>query len=139
MPEGLKILDCVSASRRNDSKNATVEWYRIRLEHPGLVPEKLADFHARQSVRLEKVTKKGRPRTIELKEVVREIELTAGGDLLLTLIRSQGRVVRPGDLICRLFGLEKADLVGARILKQRQALLAPNGAGSLSAPSHSST
>lgn len=139
MPDGLKILECVPASRRNDSKSVTVEWYRIRLEHPGVVPEKLADFHARQSVRFEKVTKKGKPRTIELKEVVRELELTASGDLLVTLIRSQGRVVRPGDLICSVFGLEKADLVGARILKQRQALLAPNSAGSLSAPSQSPT
>jgi hypothetical protein len=71
----------------------------------------------------EKVTKRGKHHRIELKEVVRHLELNDDGDILVTLIRSQGRVVRPADLLCRVFGLERADLTTARILKQSQAPL----------------
>jgi radical SAM family uncharacterized protein/radical SAM-linked protein len=120
MPEGLKILDCVLAGRRKQPETAVAERYRIRIEHPGVVPEKVADFHARQSMVLEKITKKGKRRTIELKDVVREFEINESGDLLLTLVRSQNRVVRPADLLCRVFELHKDDLINARILKQSQ-------------------
>ncbi|MDJ0782787.1 MAG: TIGR03960 family B12-binding radical SAM protein [Desulfosarcinaceae bacterium] len=120
MPIGLEIKACILAGGRRLPTHPVAETYRIRLTHPAVSAEKVAAFNARTSLVFEKITKKGRRRRIDLKEVVRCFELSDGGDLLITLIRTQGRVVRPADLLRRVFGLEKTDLVEARILKQSQ-------------------
>lgn len=120
MPEGMIILDCTLAGSRNGLQAPSAERYRIRLDHPGITAQKLAEFHAQERVVLEKITKKGKRRELDLKSVVQSFELNESGDILVTLIRSQGKVVRPADLICRVFGLEKSELATARILKQSQ-------------------
>jgi radical SAM family uncharacterized protein/radical SAM-linked protein len=127
MPEGMEILDCTLVGSRNRLTGPCAERYRIRLDHPGITAEKLAEFHAQEAVVLEKITKKGKRRQVDLKTVVQSFELNESGDILVTLIRSQGKVVRPGDLVCHVFGLEKTELVTARILKQSQNRLPEAG------------
>jgi radical SAM family uncharacterized protein/radical SAM-linked protein len=118
MPPGLEIRGCVAADRPNNQEQPVAERYRIRLAHPGITAQKVVDFNARTHVIFEKTSKKGKRHRIDLKEVVRGLEQDESGDLFVTLIRSQGKVVRPGDLLRCVFGLEASDLVGARILKQ---------------------
>jgi radical SAM family uncharacterized protein/radical SAM-linked protein len=123
MPEGMEILDCTLAGNSNKLTAPRAERYRIRLDHPSITAEKLAIFRAQERVVLEKITKKGKRRQVDLKTIVQSFELNESGDILVTLIRSQGKVVRPADLICRVFGLEKTELAAARILKQSQETL----------------
>ncbi|MEJ2639031.1 MAG: TIGR03960 family B12-binding radical SAM protein [Desulfosarcinaceae bacterium] len=128
MPPGLEIRDCALAGPRNSQVRPVAERYRIRLTNPGISAQKVTAFNASPRLEIEKITKKGKRRRIDLKEVVRRLELDESGDLSVTLIRSQGKVVRPADLLHRVFGLERADLASARILKQSQETVDENGA-----------
>jgi radical SAM family uncharacterized protein/radical SAM-linked protein len=120
MPPGLEIMECIQASRRNCQVQPVAERYWVRLANPDVTDRMVAEFHASAHMEFEKINKKGKRHRIDLKEVVRCLELDASGDIFITLIRSQGKVVRPKDLLRRAFGLPEADLAAARMLKQSQ-------------------
>jgi radical SAM family uncharacterized protein/radical SAM-linked protein len=128
MPTGLEIKACTRTGRGPTKVDPIAERYRIRLVHPGITARKVAEFNARTSLDFEKDSKKGKRRRIDIKAVVRDLELGENGDLVVTLIRCQGKVVRPADLLCHVFGVEKVDLGAARILKQSQVPLPENSA-----------
>ena len=117
LPAGLRINDLADSAGLQDSKGSPASTYQIWLQSGSFCEEELAAFIARPELTLERQTRKGKLKKIDLKAMVFSIELIDSGQLQMTLSSEPGKTLRPGEVLRQIFSISEAQIKQARILK----------------------
>lgn len=127
-PEGVKFLDAgvIPLKPSAVSDKISVAEYLIFLKNGplgiGIEPKEidgiLRDFCRRESVLLH-IVKKDKVREVDIRPLVREIELAGDGVVRLVLRRGESVSVKPQDVLANLFDLSKEEASLIPILKTK--------------------
>ncbi len=116
LPEGLRVTGCrPMAGKRVQRPSACV--YRVEIGDGLFDPELLAGFMRREAVTIVRANKKGRQVAIDLKQQVGRIELLSAVSADIVIRVSEGKSLRPADVLREVFQLEECALRSARVLK----------------------
>ncbi len=119
LPEGIWIKECRKATEKASKPASTdrISIYSIESEKEVFDIEKADLFRSRETVVLEKQTKDGEIKTVDLKEVVSNLVVIDKRRLLIEIKELSGKKVRPDDIIRVLFGLEENTIKQGRVVK----------------------
>ncbi len=118
LPDGLKITACIPALDRSPSKKSDSFHYTVTLKEGAFSETKLKDFLNSPTRAFIKTDRKGRVKTIDLKDAVVELRLVSPRTAHMTLNVSAGRHVRCSDALGDIFGLSNRILKLATIIKR---------------------
>jgi radical SAM-linked protein len=118
LPDGLKITACIPALGRSPSKKPDSFHYTVTLKEGAFSETKLKDFLNSPTRAFIKTDRKGRVKTIDLKDAVVELRLVSPRTAHMTLNVSAGRHVRCSDALGDIFGLSDRTLKLATIIKR---------------------
>ncbi|MBW1814459.1 MAG: DUF2344 domain-containing protein, partial [Deltaproteobacteria bacterium] len=117
IPEGLRIIDCILIPIKEKVQKGKEVEYDIVLDDAQIDAKKLTSFHLADSFIIERVNKKGKIKTIELKEMVPSIEITGKNALKMKILNESGKTVRPTEVLRSVFGLSEEAIKLSRIIK----------------------
>ncbi|MGM0451537.1 MAG: TIGR03960 family B12-binding radical SAM protein [Thermodesulfobacteriota bacterium] len=117
LPEGLTVTDCRHVIEKAAGKGPETFVYRICLAEAAFDPSRLQAFWAAPAFEFTRLTKKGKPKTIDLKQLVREMQLLSPHCLWLRLAGGSGASVRPAEVLRQVFAVSETALCRAEIVK----------------------
>ena len=79
--------------------------------------EKINDFLNRKTFIFSRLNRKGKTKTIDLKEMVFNLKLQAPNRLLISLKTEPGKTVRPLEVLEKIFGLPEEEIRQAEMVK----------------------
>jgi radical SAM-linked protein len=121
LPRGLHVNDCRLVPARSSGDTCRFVTYQITIKD-GFFDEKLLNcFKASREVILTRKDRKGRWKTIDLKDVISEIVILTPRSLQMILKSKPGKTMRPFDVIRKIFNLPDENLKRARIVKRVSA------------------
>ena len=92
--------------------------YRVTLKNSFFDPASLDLFHDREQWVVYRKTKKGKTKSIDLKEMVDRIHIESEDVLELSILSEPGKTIRPAEVITHIFDLPEAVVKSARIVKK---------------------
>lgn len=116
LPEGLSVLNCVEAVKDTGNKPGICS-YEVSLCQGCFSKESLELYKMSSNVVIDRINKKGMTKKIDLKELVKTIELISHGGLEMALSSEPGKMVRPAEVLKKIFALSEEQLKAARIVK----------------------
>ncbi|MBW1847436.1 MAG: TIGR03960 family B12-binding radical SAM protein [Deltaproteobacteria bacterium] len=117
LPEGLKAIDCMWAPQKESVQKPKEVEYNIVIGDGEIDKKKLTYFLQAVSFIVERANKKGKIKTIELKEMVPAIEITGKNALKMKILNESGKTVRPTEVLRSVFGLSEEAIKLSRIIK----------------------
>jgi hypothetical protein len=78
---------------------------------------KIKRFNTATELKYTRTNRKGKEKTIDLKEMVLDLSLIAPGRLKVTLRSEPGKTVRPVEVLEKIFGLSETEVKQAAIVK----------------------
>jgi radical SAM family uncharacterized protein/radical SAM-linked protein len=117
LPEGLRIQACRTASKILSHKTFEPANYTIILKNGRFNEAKITDFLDRKAFIFSRVNRKGKSKTIDLKEMVFKLTLPAPNTLKISLKTEPGNTVRPFEVLDKIFGLREEEIRLAEIVK----------------------
>jgi radical SAM family uncharacterized protein/radical SAM-linked protein len=117
LPEGLRILDCHLARKNHSHKSMKPANYTITLKNGSFNEEKINNFLTRTAFIFSRFNRKGKLKTVDLKEMVFNLTLPAPNRLKMTLKTGPGNTVRPFEVLEKIFGLPEEEIRRAEIVK----------------------
>jgi radical SAM family uncharacterized protein/radical SAM-linked protein len=117
LPEGLRILACRMAPINPSRKTFEPAIYTITLKNRRFNEAKINDFLDRKAFTFSRVNRKGKSKTIDLKEMVFNLMLPAPNTLKMSLKTEPGNTVRPFEVLDKIFGLPEEEIRLAEIVK----------------------
>ena len=123
LPEGLRITACRTVHRRLAGPDGRLARYTVTLKQGFFSETKLRDFLESKAWPLTKTNRKGRPKTIDLRPLVKELRLLGPQEADMSLDVQTGRSVRPSDVLTNVFGLSVEDMKMAAIVKHARGLM----------------
>ncbi len=130
LPDGLKITACVPALDRSPPKKLDPFHYTVTLKEATFSEARLKDFLRSTTRAFTKTDRKGRVKTIDLKDVVAELRLVSPSTAEMRLNVSPGRHVKCTDALRDIFALSDRTVKLATIIKR------PRGVASKRDPRH---
>ena len=79
--------------------------------------EQINDFLNRKTFIFSRLNRKGKSKTIDLKEMVSKLTLPAPNRLLVSLRTEPGKTVRPLEVLEKIFGLPEEEIRQAQMVK----------------------
>lgn len=119
LPEGLTVFDGKRFSSTADRKGPIAVSYSISTKEDLFDGINVERFNEKDQFLMTRISRKGKERTFDLKDVVLRIERQSPRRLLLTLKSTPGATLRPSDVICPVFDISKTALALARIVKTK--------------------
>jgi len=116
LPEGL-VMIAAEIANENEKVSWVEETYRIHMPEACFSFRVLESFMAAEFFPFHKVSKKGKVREMELKNLVRKIKLVSDKDIEITLKSSQEESIRPFEAVCAIFGFDGDSTIYSRIIK----------------------
>ncbi|MGA8179601.1 MAG: TIGR03960 family B12-binding radical SAM protein [Desulfobacterales bacterium] len=117
LPEGLRILACRMAPINPSRETFEPADYTITLKDGRFNEAKINDFLDRKAFIFSRVNRKGKSKTIDLKEMVFNLMLPAPNMLKMSLKTEPGNTVRPFEVLDKIFGLPEEEIRLAEIVK----------------------
>ncbi len=117
LPEGLHILNCRPAPKNFSQKIFEPVNYSITLKNMSFNEEQINDFLNRKTFIFSRLNRKGKSKTIDLKEMVFKLSLRAPNKLLISLKTEPGKTVRPFEVLEKIFGLPEEEIRQAETVK----------------------
>jgi radical SAM family uncharacterized protein/radical SAM-linked protein len=117
LPEGLRILNCRPAPKNLSQKAFEPVNYSITLKNMCFNEEQINDFLNRNALIFSRLNRKGKSKTIDLKEMVFNLTLQAPNRLLISLKTEPGKTVRPLEVLEKIFGLPEEEIRQAEMVK----------------------
>ncbi len=117
LPKGLGLTDVRLKKISEKSSNKKKVSYQIVIKDGFFDQKRLNSFINREEWILQKTTRKGKIKHIDMKSVVRLIEIIAPNTLSISLIEEPGKMVRPVEILEELFEFNTDVARSARILK----------------------
>lgn len=125
LPEGLNVTACRYCTKPSKGSKATMIEYRVRLKQGRFDPDSLLKFREQSRFEFTRKNRKGRKSVIDLKQQVKDIEITNDSELKIVLSAEKGSTIRPAEVMRRVFGLSDHCLKLARVVKLKNNPLAP--------------
>ncbi|NVM23152.1 MAG: TIGR03960 family B12-binding radical SAM protein [Desulfobacterales bacterium] len=117
LPDGLTITACTAVLVGRVAKSPERFDYTVALKDATFSEAKLNDFAKSPTSILTKTNRKGRTKTIDLKQAVANLHLSSPRTARMTLDISSGHHVRVTDVLAHIFGLSERTLKLATIVK----------------------
>ncbi|MDL2328519.1 TIGR03960 family B12-binding radical SAM protein [Desulfosarcina sp. OttesenSCG-928-A07] len=114
---GIPLMGCWLTDRGDKQKNPDIRAYRVTLKDGTFDPEKVNAFDAQPSVIIEKKNKKGKIGTLDLKKVVKTLELHDNMQALMAIETEENKVIRPAQVLKTVFDLTDEQIMAALITK----------------------
>jgi len=119
LPEGIKIKDCRPVPDKKGKKPPTISVtvYKIEIKDAVFDHQKADLFREAEHCLLEKSTKKGAIKKIDLKEIVLQLTITDSHNLFMEIKELPGKKARPTEIAGIVFGLEPETFMTGRVVK----------------------
>lgn len=117
LPEGLDVHDCRPAAKMSAPATPKTASYRVTMKDESFKEKELASFLDRPEFVFTRLNRKGRSKSIDLKKVVLHIALRGPDSLEMTLTAEPGKMVRPFEVVQRIFNLPTERLKLSDIIK----------------------
>jgi radical SAM family uncharacterized protein/radical SAM-linked protein len=117
LPAGLYVIDCKEYYSVPGSACPDLCSYEVLLKTAAFCMRNLVSYETSEKFEVEKINKKGKRKVIDLKELVRRIAVTSENRLEMTLSSASGKIIRPAEVLKRVFLLSDGDIKTARIVK----------------------
>jgi radical SAM-linked protein len=117
LPRGLYVFHCQLAPAKSLCKASMSSTYMVTKKDGFFDAKELKCFVKRRELVVTRAGPKGKIKTIDLKEMVLKIELSAPNRLKMTLRTEPGRTVRPFEVIEKIFSLSGEEIKQAAIVK----------------------
>jgi hypothetical protein len=104
-------------SKKRKEPTGKINHYVITLQEGIFEKEKIDWFHRQPSIYITRINKKGRTKTIDLKDVVFRVDLLRQNSLGLDIKENKGKMVRPAEFLSTIFGLSDVVIKKATIIK----------------------
>jgi radical SAM family uncharacterized protein/radical SAM-linked protein len=117
LPPGLRVEACTIAPEKKRRKSADRAFYMIEIKDGFFSQKELDSFLEKEKLVVEKRTPKGKIRQTDLRESVLSMEITSPRNLTMALRQSEGKTVRPGEVLLNLFKMSHEEIKTARIIK----------------------
>lgn len=117
LPEGLVVRDCQLAIGKSLSKTFDPFVYLIRLKHGVFDEDKLKSFTELPELILTRMTRKGKLKKRDLKDIVLKIDLPDPQQLKMTVKSEPGKTARPSEIMKAVFELPEETIKQASVLK----------------------
>ena len=118
LPQGLRLTSCGGAFQKLAQSIPKQFQYTVTLNEALLSEKKRQEFMDRPKWILKRKSKKGRVRSIDLKELVTALHIVSPKTLRMTLDFSSGKQIRPTEAMENIFGLSQRQLKLASIVKE---------------------
>ncbi len=119
LPEGLRITDCQPYDKKNQPVTRSVV-YRVTLSNSdSFDPQAVQRFEAAESVDYAKTNRKGLLKKINLKAMVKRIDLLGSETLEMECLAHSGGFIRPDIVLKHVCALSSEAIRGARVVKLR--------------------
>jgi radical SAM-linked protein len=117
VPVGLSVKDCSMVSEKRKGPTQKINHYVITLQEGIFEKEMMDRFHRQPSIHITRTNKKGRIKTIDLKEVVFRVDFLRQNSLRLDIKEMNGKMVRPAEFLSKVFELSDVVIKKASIIK----------------------
>jgi len=119
MPQGINIIRVALFSKKEGAAPA-LSRYIIRFDRPCLDRAAVSQFLDQDAFLVEDLSKKGKIRQTDLRQVTRTIHVQDDLTLIMELQDFQGRTIRPARILKEVFHLDETRILTARIVKTDQ-------------------
>lgn len=118
LPEGLSVINCTGTVKIAGIKQESC-FYEVLLCRECFGEENLKLYKMSSNVIIDRINKKGIVKKIDLKESVKNISLISSDRLEMELTSEPGKMVRPAEVLKRIFALSEEQIKSAKIVKTR--------------------
>jgi len=117
LPKGLRILTSRLAQEKPSDKTFSPAIYIVTKKDDGFDERKINRFIKGHELLSTRTTRKGKTKTINLKEMVLKLSLLAHNRIKMTLKSEPGKTVRPFEVLENIFGLSEKEIKQTAIVK----------------------
>jgi len=117
LPEGLCVIACKECVPEEKTNSLKIYSYEVTLMCGKLCNEHLKIYEMSDKLEIEKTNRKGKRKFINLKEVIKTIRMESNSRLKMTLSNESGNMVRPADVLKKIFQLTDEEIKTARVVK----------------------
>jgi len=117
LPNGIRILDCSVVLSQKQTELKDENCFEVILKQGCYNEVKIKEFLASKTFFLELRNRKGKLKKIDLKYMIKELQLPDPNRLKLTIRKDVGKTVRPFDVLTRIFDLPEKEVRQASIVK----------------------
>jgi len=117
LPEGFSVIDCKEYVPVAGAGSPKIYSYEISLRTGGFCTGSLKLYEMSTNFEVERISKKGKHKSLNLKELVKTIKIVSQERLEMTLSSESGNMVRPVEVLKKIFPLTDEDIKMARIVK----------------------
>ena len=117
LPPGLKVLDCRRATDQLNDLTGSLLEYAVYLTQGEFAANCLDAFNQAERFTFTRRRGKGKLKSIDLKTMIKAIEIRNPRELRLRLRLDNGAPPRPAIIMTHIFGLTPDQVAGARVVK----------------------
>ncbi len=117
LPEGLSIIDCKEYVPVAGEGSPKTYSYEVSLRSGSFCAESLKSYERNPNIEIERINKKGKRKSLNLKELVKTIKIESHDRLEMALSSESGNMVRPFEVLKKIFPLTDEEIKMARIVK----------------------
>jgi len=124
LPEGMAVLECHELPLQSPPISTMINLFEYRIEAPAgssgawFTPEAVQAFKNRATFPILQKREKGE-RTVDLKDRVKDLQITAEGALRLLLRAGAGAGVKPGEVVQHVFGRSEEEVKELTVMRLR--------------------
>ena len=117
LPRGLEINSCTLVGRKEAGQPPPFLTYSACMVDEPFDPDRIDRFRKAETFMYTRETKKGKEKSVDMKDQVLSIAQTAPGTVLLQLDNRPGSGIRPAKALRAIFDLTDNQIAGIRIIK----------------------
>ena len=117
LPEGFSVIDCKESYPVSGKVSPNVYSYEVSLLSGSFCMQSLNLYERSANFEIERINKKGKRKALNLKELVKNINIVSHDRLVFTLSSEPGNMVRPVEVLKKIFPLSDEEIKRARIVK----------------------
>ena len=124
LPEGMAVLECHELPLQSPPISTMINLFEYRIEAPAgsggawFTPEAVSAFKNRATFPILQKREKGE-RTVDLKDRVKDLQITPEGALRLLLRAGSGAGVKPSEVVQHVFGRSEEEVKELAIMRLR--------------------
>jgi radical SAM family uncharacterized protein/radical SAM-linked protein len=117
IPEGLSVTACREYIPEDRKKSRNSYSYAVSLMNGTFCNESLKLYEMSEKFEIEKINKKGKRKFVNLKELIKTIKIKSHSRLEMTLSYESDNMIRPADVLNKIFPLTNKEIKTARVVK----------------------
>ena len=121
LPEGLYVLSSALATSTSPHASSAMKTYFVCLRDGQFIHEHLASFQNSSEFTISLTNRKGKLKKIDLKDMVKRIELLDNKQLQVSLSARTGGTLRPAQILGPIFKLNEHQIKRSRVVKVKPA------------------